>query len=462
MRDDRGGRGTVGAAFAYARHSRRRYVKELGELLRFRSVSADPRRAPDLARCARWLATQLRDAGMASVRLIDTGGPPLVIGRSPYRPGRPRLLVYGHYDVQPASPAAWRTPPFRPTIVGSDLVARGASDNKGPLFAYVKAAESMMRTAGRLPLNVTYLFEGEEEIGSPHLRASLERHRRELAGDLVAISDTRMLGPDRPTLVYALRGSLTVEIRVDGPVRALHAGAFGGAVHNPAHALADILSSLHDRFGCVAVPGFYDQVRRPPRRERFQLRLAGPSDERMRRQAGGRPLWGPPAWTAYERTTLLPAVTTIRVESGAPQGITAIPAHAIARVNIRLVPNQTAAMVLSALRAHLSAATPRSVSARLKILSSISPVQTPTRHAVLRPAIEACVRGFGRAPTLLRSGGTIPAVAHLQDVLHSPIILMGFTLPDDNIHGPNERLHLPMLWRAVDTCIWFLHSSARL
>ncbi|CUU58289.1 Acetylornithine deacetylase/Succinyl-diaminopimelate desuccinylase [Parafrankia irregularis] len=444
-----------------ARAARREVVADLSRFLRFRSVSAGPGQAGDLGRCAQWLAGRLRRSGLADTRLVPTGGgPPMVIGHSADRPGRPHLLVYGHYDVQPAPRDGWRTDPFTAVVSNGNLVGRGAADNKGPIMAHVAALTAVIRSAGQLPLNVSCVFDGEEEIGSPHLRAALFRHRHELAADVAVVSDTRILGPDRPALVYALRGSITFEIEVRGQPRDVHSGAFGGAVHNPAHALADLLSSFHGPDNRVAVAGFYDGVRVPVPAERRRMRTHGPTDAQLRSSAGGRPLWGMAGPTAYERTTLLPALNVISLRSG-DHRVTAIPGRASAIVNVRVAAGQDPAAVVEALRGHIAATLPTTVRATLRVVSSTGPAETMPGHPAMRVAAQAYRHGFGRSPVLLRSGGTIPAVSLMRDILGIPVVLLGFTLPDAGIHGPNEQLNLEVFWRSVDTCIWFLHGLAR-
>lgn len=419
------------AALRYAHRARRRTLQELARLLAFQTVSSDASRAGEMRRCATWLGRHLRRMGLTPTRLETAGGPPLLVARSPDRPGLPRMLVYGHYDVQPADEPGWRTPPFAATRIGADLFARGAADNKGPFFAHLKAVEAIVRTAGRLPVNVTFLLDGEEEVGSPHLRDALMRHRAELDTDLVVVSDTRIAGPRQPVLISALRGSITADLRVDGPPVPLHAGAFGGAVHNPAQALADVVSSLHDEWGMVALPGFYPE-------------------QRPGRHPGKR---SPARLSAYERTTGLPALSVTHLAAGSAR-LGAIPASAGATLNIRTVAGQDTARVVAGLRRHIAMARAATVSTHLSVRSAADPVRVPVHHAGTRLAAAAYERGFGRRPVLRRSGGTIPAVAHLQQVLHAPIVLMGFTPPDARIHAPNERMHLPVFWRAVDTSVW--------
>ncbi|QDV36211.1 dipeptidase [Tautonia plasticadhaerens] len=449
----------VARALAYAKAARPGFVAQLKDFVRIPSVSADPRHAADVRRCADWLARDLRRIGMPRVRVIATPRNPIVYADWLGAPGRPTVLIYGHYDVQPADPPdAWRTPPFEPTVRGDDLFGRGASDDKGPLFAHVKALESFLRTRGTPPVNIRCLFDGEEEIGSPNLVPWLARHRRALASDLAVISDTRMLGPDRPAMTYSLRGSLGLELEVRGPRRDLHSGAFGGAVHNPLQALCEILARLHHPDGRVAVPGFYDRVRPVGPDERSFMARRGPSDARILRDAGVDRPWGEPGYSLHERTTIRPALTINGLSGGyqGPGGKAVIPASAVAKVGIRLVPDQDPGEISRLVRRHIARLAPPTVRVAVRTLQRARPVHLVHRHPGFQAAAIAYRRGFGTVPVLLRSGGTIPVVDALQSILCTPCILMGFALPDDRMHAPDEKLHLPTFGRAIATCIHFL------
>ena len=451
--------GVVAAALAYAHRHRERFVAELGEFVRFASVSADPRRATDIAACATWLAGHVRGLGLSESAVVPTPRHPLVRAASRGAPGQPTALIYGHYDVVPPDPLdAWRSPPFVATRRGDELYGRGTSDDKGQLFAHVKALEAYLRTAGRLPINVTGLFDGEEEIGSPSLDSVLASHYGAFRADVAVVSDTPMLAPGRPAITYALRGLLSLDLQVDGPRRDLHSGTFGGAVHNPAQVLCDMLSTLHDAAGRVAVPGFYDRVRSANDAERGMMARTGPSATRFRHDAGIELDWGERGYTLYERTTLRPALIVNGVAGGyrgpGPKGV--IPARAQAKLSVRLVPDQDPGEIAECLERHLARIAPPTV--RLTVARHVGapPFVMDGEHPALPAAVAACRAGFGTTPVLLRAGGTIPAVSVLETVLGLPPLLMGFGLPADGIHGPNERLHLPTFWRGVDTCIWLM------
>lgn len=453
------------AALAYARAHRGRTLRTLEELIRIPSISVEPRRAVDVRRCAARLAELLRRIGLDRVQVIATRRHPLVYGEWRRLPGRPTVLVYGHYDVQPVDPlGAWRFPPFEPTRSGDDMYGRGASDDKGQLCAHLASIEAWLRGTGRLPVNVCCLLDGEEEIGSPSLAGFLRRGRARLAADVAIVSDTRMLGPGRPAVTVGLRGLLNLELEVHGPVGDLHAGTFGGAVHNPLQALSELLAGLHDRDGRVAVPGFYDRVRRWSERERRAMAAAAPSDAAILRQARAARGWGEPGWSLHERTTLRPAMTVNGLAGGyqGPGTKSVIPSAASAKLGIRLVPDQQPAEVERLLRRHLARATPATVHTAVRSGSRVSPVLVDALHPAMAAASAACWRGFGARPAFVLSGGTIPAVGLLRQLLGIPVVLLGLALPDDRAHAPNERLHLPNLWQGIETGVWFLLEAAHL
>jgi acetylornithine deacetylase/succinyl-diaminopimelate desuccinylase-like protein len=450
-------------ALAYARAHRGRFLAELKRLVRFPSVSAQPGHARDVQACAEWLAEHLKRIGMHGARVIPTPRHPIVYAEWKGAPGRPTVLIYGHYDVQPPDPLEeWTTTPFTPAVRGRHLYGRGASDDKGQLFAHVKALESYLRTARRLPVNVKCLFEGEEEIGSPNLKPFIERHRRALAADAAVMSDTRMLAPDQPALTYSLRGGLGLELEVTGPKRDLHSGTFGGAVHNPLQALCGIVAGLHDAEGRIAIPGFYDRVRRPDERERAYMATVGPPDAKILADAGAGRAWGEPGWSLYERTTVRPSLAVTGL-TGGYQGAgskAVIPARATAKLNFRLVPDQDPREIEVLARRHIAGATPPTVRSRVTSLMRARPAEIDRRHSAVRAAAFAYRRGFRAAPVFLRSGGSIPVVSVFQEVLGIPTALMGFALPDDRIHAPDERFFLPNFERGIATCLAYLEEMA--
>jgi acetylornithine deacetylase/succinyl-diaminopimelate desuccinylase-like protein len=451
-------------ALNYARGQRPKFVSELKDFLRFPSVSSDPKRAGDVKACARWLARHLTQIGLEHVQVIPTRGSPLVYA-SWRRYGRaPTLLIYGHYDVVPAEPLAqWESPPFTPTVKGPSLYARGACDDKGQLFCHLKALESYLRMQRVLPLNVKCIFEGEEEIGSGNLLPFIERHKQALRADAAVISDTKMLGTGRPAISYAQRGGLRAELEVRGPAHELHSGTFGGAVLNPVQALCEILAKLHDQRGRVDIPGFYDDVRDWGGAERAYMSRVGPSDEKIMGDAQIERGWGEREYSAYERTTIRPALTFNGIAGGhAAKGIKGvIPATAVAKLSFRLVPDQDPAKIGKLFREHLASTTPPAVQCLLRMEAPTLPVVIDRKHPAMRTAAVAYYKGFGNLPVFLRSGGSIPVASAFQEVLGLPVVLMGFGLPDDRIHGPNEKFHLPNFYRGVETSIWYMAAAAR-
>lgn len=457
-----GGDGAAGGTarpLTHARLHQDRALRELMEFVRFPSISAQPRHAEAVRRCAAWLADHLRRIGLERVQVVPTRGHPLVYAEWRRAPGRPTLLIYGHYDVQPADPLAeWRTPPFQPTVRGDDLYGRGSCDDKGQLFAHVKALEAYLRTRGALPINVICLFEGEEEIGSPNLVPFLLRNRRALAADAAVMSDTRILAPDRPAITDAMRGALGLELEIQGPRHDLHSGNFGGAVHNPLQALCEIIARLHDSERRVAIPGFYARVRRWSAAERADMARTGPTDAEILRDARAEKGWGESGHTLYERTTLRPALTVNGITGGyqGPGGKAVIPARAMAKLSFRLVPDQDPCEIDRLFRQHIAQITPPSVRSTVRTNMLARPVLVDRRHPAIRAAAVAYRKGFGAAPVFVRSGGTIPIVNTFQERLGIPTVLMGFALPDDRMHAPNEKFHLPNFAHGIATCIWFL------
>jgi len=438
-------------------------VSELAHFVRFPSVSAQPQHVADVHRCAEWLAAHLRRIGIAEANIVSTPGLPIVYAEAVTDHRRPTVLIYGHYDVQPADPVdEWRTDPFRPVVRGNNLYGRGASDDKGQLFAHVKALETYLRSARGLPVNVKCLFEGEEEIGSPNLPAFLRQHRGRLQADVAVVSDMSMLGPHSPAITYALRGALSLEVEVFGQERDLHSGIFGGVVHNPIQALCEMLSSLHDGRGRIAVPGFYAPVRCWPERERRFMASAGPADAKILRNAGATRPWGEHGFSLYERATIRPSLSITGITGGyqgtGPKSV--IPSRASAKLNLRLVPDQDPVDMEQLVRRHLMAISPPEVRVRVRSQLSAKPALMDRRHPTMEAAAAAYERGFGSLPVFLRSGGTIPVVNMLQEELGIPTVLMGFGLPDDRVHGPNEKFHLPTYFNAIATAVAFLAEMA--
>jgi acetylornithine deacetylase/succinyl-diaminopimelate desuccinylase-like protein len=434
-------------------------LRDLRAFAAFPSVSAQPTHAADVRACAAWLARHLAGIGLERARVIETRGHPIVTAEWRHARERPTVLIYGHYDVQPAEPLnAWSTPPFVPTIRGADIFGRGVADDKGQLMTHVKAVQRWLAGPAGLPVNVVCLFEGEEEIGSPHLAQALRDEAQTFRADVAVISDTRMLAPRLPALTYSLRGALSLEVEVRGPEHDLHSGTFGGMVHNPLQVLAELLGRLHSSDGRVAIAGFYDRVRDVAAEERAAMRREGPRDAELLGQAGVTRAWGEAGYTLYERSTVRPALTINGIVGGYQGAGThaVIPAAATAKLNLRLVPDQTPEEIERLVRAHVAAAAPPTVRCAVRRTLAAHPVTLSRRHPALRLAGRALEDAFGAAPRLLRSGGSIPVVSMLRSMLGLPTVLMGFALPDDRIHAPNEKFHLPVFFRAIDASARFL------
>lgn len=441
-----------------------RVLDELATVVRFPSVSADRTHAGAIRQCATWLADHLRSIGLEHASGLPTKGHPVVYAEWRHAPDKPTVLIYGHYDVQPAEQLAeWRTPPFTPVVRGDGLYGRGASDDKGQLFIHLKSLESLLETRGRLPVNVICLFEGEEEIGSPNLGAFLSRHRNFMNADMVLISDTQIPAADRPAITYSLRGALGIELEMLGPQRDLHSGVFGGAIANPLQALVEIVASLHDKDGRITIPGFYDRVRRCTARERAYMRQVGPSAAEIL-QGAGTPTSGERGYSLYERSTIRPSLSVTSITGGyqGPGLKAVIPARAVAKLDIRLVPDQEPENVAALLRSHLASVTPVGFRVRMRPRLAARPVSLRRNHPAVGAAVRAYRSTFGIAPVFIRSGGTIPVVQVFQDILGVPVVMMGFGLPDDHIHGPNERLHLPTFFRGIETSKRFFDEVSRM
>lgn len=420
------------------------HVEQLREFLRIPSISALTAHQADVARAAAWLAQRLAQAGFTNAQVHPTAGHPIVTASTAIRPDRPTVLVYGHYDVQPVDPLpSWHYGPFEPTVIDDILYARGASDDKGQVFMQLIAAEAWEKTGG-LPVNLKFLFEGEEEVGSVHLGEYIRAHRQELTADIAVISDTPMYQEGYPAISYGLRGLAALEITVQGPYQDLHSGTYGGTVMNPAHALATLIASLHDANGRVLVPGFYDQVDALTDQERAAFRRL-PFDEDQFREALHVPqLFGEPGYSVNERTWARPTLEVNGMWSGfiGEGQKTIIPASAHAKITCRLVPHQDPAQILDAISAYLQAELPPGVRLTIHRASGAPASITPLDHPAVKAAELAIAAVYHTPPSYIRMGGSIPVVVDFAEVLGMATLLLGFALPDENFHAPNEHFHL--------------------
>ncbi len=437
----------------YLRNAEAQLLNELCDWLRIPSISTLPQHKEDVERAAAWLARKLTAVGLENVEQVRTGGHPIVYGDWLHAgPDAPTLLVYGHYDVQPADPLElWTSPPFEPSVRGDDLFARGASDDKGQLFAHVAAVQALLATSGSLPVNVKFVVEGEEEDGSQALMAYVPAATQKLAADACLISDTHMLSPQQPLIIYGLRGMWAGEITVRGPAQDLHSGMFGGAVHNPNQALCELLARLHDAEGRVTVPGFYDRVEPLSGHERAALARVPYDDETLLKESGAPAVWGEPGFSATERIGARPTLEINGMWGGfTGDGFkTVIPAEAHAKVSCRLVPDQDSAAIGPMIERFLTEIAPPTVDVSVQTRGHAPATVVPLDVPEIGAASRAFKRVFGADPVFSREGGSIPVATVFQEALSIPILLMGLGLPDDNLHAPNEKLHLPNLYRGI-------------
>jgi acetylornithine deacetylase/succinyl-diaminopimelate desuccinylase-like protein len=455
----------IDAVLARVEREKERYLRELEEYLRIPSISTDPEYRAEVERCSEWVAGKLGEAGLETER-IATSGHPLVYGQWLGAPGKPTVLFYGHYDVQPVDPIEeWRNPPFEPTLEGERLVARGATDDKGQSFTHIKAVEAILAERGSLPVNVKFLIEGEEESGGESIdRYVREDGGRRLAADCVVISDSAMYAPGIPSLVYGLRGLAYMELDIRGPSHDLHSGSYGGAVSNPLNALAHILGSLHDpATGRVLIPGFYDAVRELEAWEREETARLPFDEAAYRQELGLDQLAGEEGYTTLERVGARPTCD-INGLWGGYQGAgakTVIAARGGAKVSMRLVPDQQPEEVARRFEEHVQRLAPPGVRVRVSSVHGARPVVLDVQGPYVEAAMAAFEETWGRRPVRVREGGTIPIVATFDEVLEIPILLMGFGLPDDRLHSPNEKIDLAQFYDGIRCTVRLLDGLGR-
>jgi acetylornithine deacetylase/succinyl-diaminopimelate desuccinylase-like protein len=429
---------------AYLDEHRQRHIDEWIDLVRIPSISAKSEHRPDMRRAAEWLVERMLEAGLESAELIPTEGHPVVVGEWRGAPGAPTLLVYGHYDVQPPEPLdEWISPPFEPEIRDGRLFGRGTTDDKGQVYLHLKAVEAHIAVNGRLPVNVIFVVEGEEEVGSPNLPGFLVENRERLACDAVVISDTSMFAPGLPSITVGLRGLAYMEVHVRGSSSDLHSGEYGGAVRNPGNALARIIAGLHDENGRITIPGFYDDVRELTDREREALRQLPFDEEGMRELVGSPALTGGESgYSVLERLWTRPTLDVNGILCGyTGEGAkTVLPARAMAKISMRLVPGQDFRDVERKFADHVKSLAPEGVEVRVEALHGGPPWYAEPKGGVFDAASRALEEAFGRAPAFTRSGGSIPIVQRFEETLGVPVALIGFGLPGDNLHAPNESM----------------------
>jgi acetylornithine deacetylase/succinyl-diaminopimelate desuccinylase-like protein len=441
------------------REDHARFLEGLKTWLRIPSISTLPEHKPDIRRAADFVLQDVRAAGLQA-ELIEGEGNPLVYAEWLGAPGKPTLLLYGHYDVQPPDPLdEWKSPPFEPDVRGDDIFARGASDDKGQTYILMKAVEGLLKKSGKLPVNVKFLIEGEEETGGEHIEKYVSSKPPRLRADAAVICDTEMFAPELPTICVGLRGIVYGELHVEGANHDLHSGVYGGAAPNPLQATAEILCALKDRNGRIQVPGLYDRVQPPTTQEREAwARLPFDEAQYTREEMGARELVGEPDVPLFERLWARPTLEVHGIRGGfTGEGAkTVIPARAVAKVSMRLVADQRPDEATAQLQHAVRAACPRGVSAEFRPIHSAAPSLTNPDNRFIRTAAQAMTDVFGKETVYIRSGGSIPIAGLFDQHLRIPSVMMGFGLPDDNLHAPNEKLHLPNFYRGIEAVAHYL------
>jgi len=453
----------VDQVIRHINEQRDRYVEELFEFLRMPSVSAVPDHKEDVVRAAEFLVEQFRSLGFRS-ELEETAGHPVVYAESEVQADAPTLLVYGHYDVQPPDPLEeWRHPPFEPTVEGENVVARGATDDKGQLFTHVKSAEAFVKTDGRVPVNLKYVIEGEEELGSVNLGAYLDERQDGLAADYAVVSDTSQFAKGIPAITYGLKGLAYLQINLRGSSHDLHSGSFGGTVANPGNVLAQVIAKLRDETGKVTIPGFYDDVVPLEDWEREELAKLGFDEEEYRASIASPELAGESGYTALERRWARPTLDVNGLWGGyAGEGAkTIIPATAGAKISMRLVPDQDPDRIAARFREYVTEICPASVELEIETMAGARASLTPTDSPGMRAARTAIEKAFGRAPVMIREGGTIPVVGLLKEKLGIDSLMVGWGQPDDGTHSPNEKFSLTDFHRGILASAYLMDEMAQ-
>jgi acetylornithine deacetylase/succinyl-diaminopimelate desuccinylase-like protein len=448
-------------ALDYANENNAQFLKTLKDFIRIPSISTDPDKKPEMLKAANWVSEKLNEIGMDNIQIFPTAGHPVVYADcESSKPGAPTVLIYGHYDVQPADPyELWESQPFEPTIRGDYLFARGASDMKGQVSASLFAVEAIIKNSNS-PVNLKFMIEGEEEIGSPNLTTFIETHKDILTCDIALNPDTGMIAADIPTITYALRGMAYFEIRVSGPAHDLHSGLYGGIIHNPAQVLCELIAGMHDNMGRITLPGYYDRVRALTQEERVSLAKLPMTEKYYLDQTGVPALYGEEGFTPIELIGARPTLDVNGFYSGfiGEGSKTIIPAWAMAKVSMRLVPDQDPNEVSEQLLAYIVDNIPPTVHCEVKNMPFGPPSISDISHPGTQAMAKALTTVWGKEPVFKREGGSVPVVANMQRILGVESILTGFGLSDDNIHAPNEKLHLPTWYRGIESFIHFFYN----
>lgn len=448
----------------YIENHRDQNLTELSEFLRIPSVSTKSENKADIEHAAQWVADKLRVAGMEKVEIYPTNLHPLVYGASQHIPGRPTILFYGHYDVQPAEPLQlWTSPPFEPAVRDGNLFGRGTADDKGQVHIHLKALEAIYKSQGKLPINVKAIIEGEEEVGSVSLWDFVAEHRGQLKADALVVSDTSMLAKGVPSITYGLRGLNYYQLQLTGPAQDLHSGVFGGAVPNPITILAEMIAKLHDKNLHVTVPGFYDDVARISSAERRALNSLPWREKDFRKTVGAPELCGEKGFTIPEQVWCRPTLELNGIWGGymGEGAKTVIPSVVHAKISTRLVPNQEPAKIAKLVERHIRKLLPKSVKCDFTVLSTGKPWVAPYSHPIFQTAMHALEQGFGKKAVFIREGGSIPFVTQMHDTFKVPCVLLGFGLPDENAHAPDEHISLENYFGGIKSVAIFYDELAR-
>lgn len=440
------------------------HLHELKDFLSIPSVSALSEHTDDIKKGAEWTANALKQAGIENIQIMPTKRHPVVYGDWLKAEGKPTVLIYGHYDVQPVDPIElWETQPFEPDIRDNKIYARGATDDKGQVFMHIKALETILHTTGELPVNVKFCIEGEEEIGSPHLDEFVEKHQDLLSADVLVVSDNPMLEKGKPTVCYGLRGLCGLQIDVKGTKGDLHSGLYGGMVQNPIHALTELLASMRNKDGQITIDGFYDRVIPLKEDERIAYEELNYDEEQARKSLEAPELFGEKGYSALERTWVRPTLEVNGIYGGFQgEGIkTVIPSEAHAKITCRLVPDQDPKEIADVIRKHIDSHTPAGVTISTTLFDQGKPFLTPFDHPAIQAAGRALEKAYGVAPAFTRMGGSIPVVDTFSQLLGLPVVMLGFGLPEENFHAPNEHFHLENFDKGLATLCDYWYELER-
>ena len=450
----------------YIETNKQRYTEELKDFLRIPSISNDPESKGELKKAAEWLKNKMEEAGLENIKIFETKGHPIVYSDW-LKAGadKPTILVYGHYDVQPVDPVElWTDPPFEPVIKGSKIYARGAADDKGQILIHLKSMEALLKTNGSLPVNIKVIFEGEEEVGSVSLYKFLKENKSLLKADYVVISDTSMYKDNMPSICYGLRGLAFMQIDLIGPNRDLHSGSYGGGVENPINALANIITKLIDEKGRILIDGFYDDVIKLTDNERSEFKRLPFDEAEYMKDLGVNELHGEEGYTTIERVSARPTLDCNGIWGGFQgQGAkTVLPSSAGAKISMRLVPDQDPEKIAKLFENYINKITPKSIKVKVTSLHGGKPSVTAIDTPAIKAAVTALKKGFGVEPVFFKEGGSIPIVNSFNEELGADAILLGFGLPDDNIHSPNEKFDLGNFYRGIITVAYYYNELSKI